>query len=142
VILIPLAVIWQLALRELVLREEGPVISLRQGYRLFRAELGKSLLLFLIQVGVSIGAGIVLVIAGLLVGLVLFIPTIALAAAEQTTAAIIAGVIAGLILLVPVVVASGALGTFTHAFWTLAYVRLRALRGESSAPGGGEAAAA
>jgi hypothetical protein len=127
VILIPLAILWQLGLRELVLCEERPIASLRHGYRLFRAELGKTLLVFLIQVGISIGLVLLLLIAGLLVGLLLFAPAIALAAGGQETAAIIAAIVAGVILLVPVVVVSGAIGTFNHAYWTLAYLRLRAL---------------
>ena len=71
-----------------------------------------------------IAAGIALVIAAILLGLVLFIPTIILAVAEYTTAAIITGVVAGLILLPILLVASGALGAFNHSYWTLAYLRL------------------
>ena len=59
-------------------------------------------------------------------GLVLFIPTIALAVAGYSTAAIIAGVIAGVILVPLLLVATGAIGTFSHTYWTLAYLRLTA----------------
>jgi hypothetical protein len=64
-----------------------------------------------------------------LVGFILFLPTIILALAEYTTAAIIAGVVAGLILVPLGLVASGAWGTFSHSFWTLAYLRLTTLLG-------------
>ena len=57
-------------------------------------------------------------------GLILFLPTILLAVAELTTTAIFTGIIAGLILLPFLIVAAAALGTFNHAYWTLAYLRI------------------
>ncbi len=122
---IPLAVIAQFALRELVVGGERVFdSSIRGGYRLFRRNLGRSLLLWLIQVVLILAAGIALIIAAILVGLVLFIPTIILAVAEYATAAILTGVVTGLILLPILLVASGILGTFNHSYWTLAYLRL------------------
>jgi hypothetical protein len=130
VVFIPLSIIWQFALREVVVRRERVIDSIGGGYRLFRRNLGKSLLVWLIQLAIWIGAGIALLILILLVGFILFLPTIILAVAGYTTAAIVAGVVAGLILLPLVLVASGALGTFNHSFWTLAYLRLATLSGE------------
>ncbi len=60
----------------------------------------------------------------LIVDLILFLPTIALAIAGYSTAAIVTGVIAALILVPLLLVATGAVGTFNHAYWTLAYLRL------------------
>src|SRR5215204_5664253 len=76
------------------------------------------------QIGLSIGIAIAFILVLLIVGLILFIPTIALAIAGYSTAAIIASVIAGLILLPLLLVVAGAIGTFSHAYWTLAYLRL------------------
>ncbi len=97
-VFIPLAIIGQFALRELVVRRERVFSSIGGGYRLFRRNPGRSLLVWIIQVGVMLGAGMALIVAVLLLGLVLFLPTIFLAVAGYTTAAIVAGVIAGLIL--------------------------------------------
>ena len=97
-VFIPLAIIGQFALRELVVRRERVFSSIGGGYRLFRRNPGRSLLAWIIQVGVMLGAGIALIVAVLLLGLVLFLPTIFLAVAGYTTAAIVAGAIAGLIL--------------------------------------------
>jgi hypothetical protein len=124
VVFIPLFIIGQYALREVVVRGERVLGSVGSGYGLFRRNLGRSLLLWLIQIGLSIGIAIAFILLLLIVGLVLFIPTIALAIAGYSTAAIIAGVIAGLILLPILLVAAGAIGTFSHAYWTLAYLRL------------------
>lgn len=123
-IFVPLHIISQYALREIVVRRARVFSSVGAGYGVFRRNLGRSLLLWLIHLGLMIGVGIALVIAILLVGLILFLPTIALAIAEYTTAAIVAGVVAGVILLPILLAATGAAGTFGHAYWTLAYLRL------------------
>lgn len=130
-IFIPLAVIAQFALREIVLHGTGVISSFGGGYRLFRRNVGKSFLVWLIQLGLMLGAGIALIIAALVVGLVLFLPTILFAIAQYTTAAIIAGVVAALILIPLLIVAAAALGTFNHSYWTLAYLRLT---GPSASP--------
>jgi hypothetical protein len=129
VIFIPLAIVRQFARRELVVRGVGVIASVGSGYRLFRRSLGTSLLVWLIQLGLMLGAGIALILGLLIVGFVLFLPTIVLAVAGYTTGAIVAGVVAGLILLPLLVVALGILGTFNHSYWTLAYLRLTAARG-------------
>jgi hypothetical protein len=127
ILAIPLSVVGQLAVRELVLREGRPVASFRAGLKLVRAQLGKSLLLWLILLGIGLGAAIAIFIVALLVGLVLALPAIGLFAGGLQTPGIVAAVIAGLILLALLIVALAALGTFNHAYWTIAYLRLRAL---------------
>lgn len=124
-LLIPLQIVAELSVRELVLREERPVAALRSGYRMFRANLGPSALVWLIQFGIGIGVVVVLAIALAIIGILLFLPTIGLVIADVVAGAIVAGVIAGLILLALFVVAFGAFGTFAHAVWTLAYLRLK-----------------
>jgi hypothetical protein len=124
VIFIPLSIIGQYALRDIVVRRERVLGSVGSGYGLFRHNIGRCLLLWLIQLGLSIGIGIAFILLLLIVGLILALPAIGLAVAGYTTAAIIAAVIAGLILLPILLVATGAIGTFFHAYWTLAYLRL------------------
>ena len=123
-VFVPLVIISQYALREIVVRGARVFGSVGSGYGIFRRNLGRSLLLWLVHLGLMIGIGIALLVALLLVGLLLFLPTIGLAFAEYTTAAVVAGVVAGLILLPLLLAASGAAGTFGHAYWTLAYLRL------------------
>src|SRR5918993_557864 len=124
VVFIPLSIIGQYALRDIVVRRERVLGSVGSGYSLFRQNIGRSLLLWLIQLGLSIGIGIAFILLLLIVGLILALPAIALAVAGYSTAAIIAGVIPGLILLPLLLLATGAIGTFSHAYWTLAYLRL------------------
>jgi len=134
-VFISLSIIGQYALRDIVVRRERVLGSVGSGYSLYRRNLGRSLLLWLIHLGLSIGIGIAFILLLLIVGLVLALPAIVLAVAGYTTAAIIAGVIAGLILLPLLLVATGAIGTFSHAYWTLAYLRLTAPPTPSPTPG-------
>ena len=126
VVFVPLSIIGQYALREIVVRRERVLSSLGSGYGIFRRNIGRSLLILLIQFGISIGIAIAFFLALLIVGLVLFIPTIALAVAGISTGAWIAGGIALIILIPLLLVATGAIGTFSHAYWTLAYLRVTA----------------
>ena len=135
VVFIPFSIVGQYALRDIVVRRERVLGSVGSGYGLFRHNIGRSLLLWLIQLGLSIGIGIAFILLLLIVGLILALPAIALAVAGYSTAAIIAGVIAGLILLPLLLVTAGAIGTFSHAYWTLAYLRLTAPPTPSPTPG-------
>jgi hypothetical protein len=124
VVFVPLSIVAQYSLREVVVRREGVLASVGGGYRIFRRNLGRSLLLWLINLGLGIGVWIAVLIGLLLVGLVLFLPTILLVFAEYTSAAVVAGIVAGVILLPIVLAVSGATGAFFHSYWTLAYLRL------------------
>jgi hypothetical protein len=124
-VFVPLYIISQYALRDIVVRRERVLGSVGSGYSLFRHNIGSSLLLWLIQLGLSIGIGIAFILLILIVGLILALPVIALAVPGYTTAAWIVGGIEGLLILLPILlVAAGAIGTFSHAYWTLAYLRL------------------
>lgn len=110
------------------MRREGVLGSISGGYQLFRRHLGKSLLALLIQVAISIGARIALLIGTLLLGLLLAAPALILFATGLNTVGIVAGIVAAVILL-PLLVASGALGAFNHSYWTPAYLRLTSMPG-------------
>ena len=133
-VFIPLSIIGQYALRELVVDRERVARSIAAGYGLFRRNVGRSLLVWIIAIAINIAIGIAMLIVLLIAGLILFLPTIILAFNEYATAAVATGVIAGLIFLPILLVLSGAVGTFSHAYWTLAYLRL------TNRPGGAPAA--
>ena len=126
VVFVPLSIIGQYALREIVVRRERVLGSVGSGYAIFRRNIGRSLLILLIKFGLSIGIAIALILALLIVGLVLALPAIALAVAGSSTGVWIAGGIALLIFIPLFLVATGAIGTFSHAYWTLAYLRVTA----------------
>lgn len=124
VVFLPLYIISQFALRGLVVDRERITHSIAAAYGLFVRNIGRSLLVWLISVALSIGIGIAVLILLIVVGLIFFLPTILLAFAEYATAAIVTGVVAALIVLPIFLVVSGAVGAFSHAYWTLAYLRL------------------
>jgi hypothetical protein len=121
---VSLSIIGRLALRELVVSGERIFGSIRGGFDLFRRNLGRSLLVWLIQVVLLFAAGVIVGLVLLVLGLVLFALVAALYATGLTTAAIMAGVVAVIIFLIPALIAGGILGTFGSSYWTLAYLQL------------------
>ncbi len=123
-VFLPFAIVNQFALRELVVGRRRVLESIGGGFGLFRQNIGRSLLVWLLQLGVMLGLGIATLVVVIILGAILLGPAIALFAADQTTAAIVVGIVGGLLFLVPLFVISGALGAFNHTYWTLAYLRL------------------
>jgi hypothetical protein len=123
-VFLPFAIINQFALRELVVGRRRVLESIGGGFGLFRRNIGRSLLVWLLQLGVMLGLGIATLVVVVILGAILLGPAIALFAAEQMTAAVVVGIIGGLLFLVPLFVISGALGAFNHTYWTLAYLQL------------------
>jgi hypothetical protein len=117
-------IVGQLALRELVVGGKRVLESIGAGYRLFRRNLGRSLLIWLIQVAISIGVWIAALIILALFFIVFIGPGAGLFIADYTAAGIAVGALGFLLFLIPYLVISGAIGTFNHAYWTLAYLRL------------------
>ncbi|MGB3683989.1 MAG: hypothetical protein WA990_16045 [Rubrobacteraceae bacterium] len=129
---VPLYVVWQLALRELVAGGEGVTGSLRGGYRLFRRNLGRSLLTWLLQVALAIAVGTVVAVVGTVYGLLLYGMVAAIAALEVNIATAATTVVAVVLFFSVAVAVSGILGTFFSGYWTLAYLRLRGESNNSS----------
>jgi hypothetical protein len=123
-VFVPFAIVNQFALRELVVDRRRVFDSIGSGFGLFRRNIGRSLLVWLLQLGVMLGLGIATLVVVIILGAILLGPAIALFAAEQQTAALVVGVVGGLLFLVPLFVISGALGAFNHTYWTLAYLQL------------------
>ncbi len=123
-VFLPFAIINQFALRELVVGRRRVLESIGSGFGLFRRNIGRSLLVWLLQLGVMLGLGIATLVVVVILGAILLGPAIALFAAEQTTAAVVVGIVGGLLFLGPLFVISGALSAFNHTYWTLAYLRL------------------
>ena len=123
VLLLPLFVVIQHAVRELVLTGARPVAALRGGWRVLRANIGPSLILLLIQQGLVFGAylGVGIAVA------VLCVPAIVvLVATDGGFAGIIVAAGTALLVIPAALAAAGAVGTFGHGLWTLGYLRMNA----------------
>ncbi len=123
-VFLPFAIVNQFALRELIVGGRRVMDSIGGAFGLFRRNIGKSLLAWLVQLGVMLGLGIATLVVIVILAVILLGPAVALFATDQTAAAIVVGVIGGLLFLIPVVVISGALSAFNHTYWTLAYLQL------------------
>jgi hypothetical protein len=115
------------AQRAIAVRDIGPLAALRDGWLVLRSHPGASLLVWLIDVGLSVAAGLAVTAVMIAAIAVLGIPALALwALFEMTTPTIaylaIAAVAAFGVLLVSISVAN----TFFWSYWTVAYLRLRA----------------
>ena len=123
-VFIPLAIIAQWSLRRLVVDRDRIGESIGTGYSLFRRNIGKSLLVWLIQLGLMIGAGIAVLVITIILGLPLVGPAFLLFRADYVAAAVAVGVVGGAILLAVFIVLSAVLGAFNSSYWTIAYLRL------------------
>lgn len=116
----------QYALRQAVVADEGIFASIEGAWRLLRRNVGSSLVLLLIQVGLAIAFGLVMFLAILIASLLLSAVVTALVSAELGAVAVVVGIISSLLVSVPFVLATCLAGAFHQAYWTLAYLRLTA----------------
>lgn len=121
---IVLGLVYTLALRAIVLEERRTWESVRRGWQLFQARLGRVLLVWLIQIGVAL-------VLGFAIGIGLFLlalPLLAIGFAAYSAGGV-GGVLTAAVPLVVVfvllsVAVGGAAGSYITTYWTLAYRRL------------------
>jgi hypothetical protein len=121
---VSLTIVGQFALRALVVGGEGVFASIESGYRLFRHNLGRSLLLLLIQISIALGAGGTIFVSLTITGLLLSVPVTLLISSGQNVVSTVVAVALSLIFSIPFIVITSAIGVFHQAYWTLAYLRL------------------
>jgi hypothetical protein len=128
-LLLPLAIGFSLTLayaeRAIALDNHGALDGVRAGYRLLRARLGASIVLWLITLVIGIGSGVVFGLAALVVALPFGVAAVAAYMSAGLSGTVIALGAVGLLTLVLVVWAvSAVVNTYTAAFWTLGYLGL------------------
>ncbi|HEY3060596.1 MAG TPA: hypothetical protein VGL99_16685 [Chloroflexota bacterium] len=113
------------AQRAIAAEDVGPVAALRSGWRLLRLHIGESLLAWLINVALAIGAAIAFV-AGVLSALLALLGVGAAiwAAAGFDTPTFVYMGLPALALLAVGLTLVGVANTFFWNYWTLAYLRL------------------
>ena len=108
----------------MVLEQRGAVAALGRALRLLGARLGRTLLVWLIQVGLSIGAAIAIAIPLVVLVLAMGGVVLAIGVAAGAGAAIVVGVPLGLLLIAALVVVGGLTGAYFSTYWTLAFRRM------------------
>ncbi len=113
------------AQRAIAVEDVGPVRALTDAWNLFRGHLGTSLLVWLVNVALSIGVGIaigavVVVLLAVLGGLGFLVWS----AVGLTAGTVSYGVLAGILFFAGLLLFLGVANTFFWNYWTIAYLRL------------------
>jgi hypothetical protein len=126
--LIPFAILtgilFILATRSVVLEQRVAIPALSRALQLMRARFGRTLLVWLIQVGLSIAAALAALIPFIVLALILGGLTFAAFAVAGGAGAIVVGVPAALVLIAAGLVVAGITGSYFSTYWTLAFRRL------------------
>src|SRR5262245_1070129 len=101
-----------LATRSVVLEERGAMAALGRAIGLMWARLGRVLLVWLIQVGLGIAAGIVVAVPAVIVGLAIAGLIVGMALGMSGTAAAVVGVPLGLLLTAALILLAGLTGSY------------------------------
>lgn len=124
---IAVSILFAYAQRAIAVENLGPIRALRSGWDLFRAHLGTSLIAWLVNVALAIGAGIVIAFGVAVVAAVLIaVGAILWASLGFATPTIVYIVLGALALLAIAWGLGGIANTFFWTYWTLVYLRLRA----------------
>jgi hypothetical protein len=121
------------AQRAIAIRDVGPLAALRDGWRILRSRPGASLLVWLIDIALTVAAGVVITAAMVVALAGLGIPAVVLwAAFELTTPTIAYLALAGIAVLGVLLALVSVTNTFFWSYWTVAYLRLRTERPEGT----------
>ena len=113
------------AQRAIAVEDVGPLAALRAGLLLLRAHLGPSLLVWLINLALSIGAGIAIAVPMFVVLILLGILGVIIYAAVGFAAPLIVyGGFALLVLIAAFWLLAAIANSYFWSYWTLAYLRL------------------
>jgi len=119
---VAVSIIVAFAQRAIAVEDVGAIASLRSGWRILRAHLGTSILLWLIGLLLGVGGTIVVIVALVVLGaIVLGISVALVAAAGASLWAAVPFVLVGLAALW---VVAAIVNTFFWHYWTIAYLRL------------------
>lgn len=118
---------YQFMLRACVIGRRGVMDSIREGYRLVRANLGNVAVLYLLIIGIGIGFGILMIpVALILIG----VPVggaVALGLATQSwQLPIVLGVCLGIPLILVLIFVGGLFQVFESTLWTEGYLAISA----------------
>ncbi len=129
-----LSILFAFSIRAAVLESLRPVAAIKRGGRVMLDNLSRSLLLFLLSVGISIGAGI----AFLLVAFVVSIPSgaawIIAYNLDFPLAWIVAASVLALPALVVMVITAALFNTYFAVFWTDIYLQFTGVIEDTKAP--------
>jgi hypothetical protein len=118
---------YEFFVRECVIQKRGVFDSIREGYRIVRANLGNVALLYGIAIGIGIGWGVLMFVVALVALAIVALPAIAAgAAADSIGVSIAVGVVIGIPLLILLLFINGLYRAFESTYWTEGYLAITA----------------
>jgi hypothetical protein len=109
--------------RALVLEDLSITESLSRGFFLLKTKLGNSLIVWLIEIGISIAIGIGIIIAAVGVIMVLGLLGVALYFANHIILVIYVGIV-GLALFAALILLGGIITAYFSTYWTISYIAI------------------
>jgi hypothetical protein len=122
--LLAAALVGQLAMIALVLERLGVIAAIHRGIERFRQRIWRVLLVWLIQIGVSLAVGFVVVFAYIPLGLVGFGVGVAAYNLGGVPGLVAFGVVAAIVFVAVTWLLGGLISSYFSIYWTLAYRRL------------------
>lgn len=137
VLSIVLGLMHELALRYVMLRGDGATYAIGEAWRAFRGRFKDTSLMWLIGWGLNIAAGIVFAIPVVIITILIVIPAVASALAEQWGAFAIVVLVAAIVLTIISLAFTAVWGTYTSALWTIFFRRFTGMERvpEATQPG-------
>ncbi|MBI4788019.1 MAG: hypothetical protein HY782_13355 [Chloroflexi bacterium] len=118
---------YEFFVRACVIAQRGAMDSIREGYRLVRANLGNTIVLYILLIGIEIGFGILMIPVGLiLIGIPVGIGIAIGIAMNSAVPGIIVGAIIGIPMLLILLFVSGLFRVFESTYWTEGYLAMSA----------------
>jgi hypothetical protein len=119
-----LGIMYVIALRRIVLDGEGVIQSAKDAWKTFRARFKDTALMWLINWGLNVVAGIVFAIPIIIITVLLVIPAVFAGVGQQWGVLVGVGILWFVVLIVMSFFYAAVWGTFTSALWTILYRRM------------------
>lgn len=121
---VPLALVVTYAYCSIAVDDAGSIEALSAGVQLVRERVGTSLLAWLVNLAVMLGAGIAAAIAIILAAIPLVIVGIIVGVSLGSGAVVAYAVVAGAVYLATLLAGVAALATYSWIYWMQIYLRL------------------
>ncbi len=119
--------LYEFFMRACVIGKRGVMDSIREGYRLVRANLSNIAVLYILMIGIGIGFAILMIPVGLiLLGIPAGLGFAVGAMANSVAPGIIIGLVLGIPMVLVLIFVSGLFEAFRSAVWTEAYLTVTA----------------
>ena len=118
---------YEFFIRVSVIAKRGAMDSIREGYRIVRANLGNTIILYILLIAIAIGFGILMIpVSLILIGIPVGIGIALGIAMNSAVPGIIAGLVLGIPMLLILLFIGGLYRVFESTLWTEAYLAMTA----------------